>query len=78
MEQEYFELKITFKGGVEKKYRIQSSGPVDVPGLTGSIAGIVKMLMEGEDYPIITDAEGRLFALTNLSEILVIEARKVK
>ena len=80
MEQEYLELKFTFKGGVDKKYRIKADPgvPVDDAGLRGVIAGIVSMLHDKEDYPVMTDAEGRVFSIPNLSEIITIEARKVK
>jgi hypothetical protein len=73
------EIKFTFKGGVEKKYRVpvDEGTAVTDENLRGVIAGIVKMLHDS-DYPVMTDVEGRVFSIPNLSEIIAIEAKEFK
>jgi len=74
-QQQVMEMKIVFKGGTERKYYVAASDDITDDSLRGSIAGMIKMLHE-DDYPLITDKDGKVFCIPNLSEIIAIEARK--
>ena len=71
------ELRILFKGNVEKKYRLIPDNVVNDSTLRNTLGGILALYANG-DFPILTDEKGLVFCLPNASEIVTMEARLVK
>ena len=70
----HIELRFLFRGGTERKYTMPAEGEVNEDSLKATVANIIN-LMKDDDYPIMMDHSGRVLALPNLSELLVIEAK---
>ena len=72
------ELKFLFKDGTERKFKVAASSEITDDSLRGVVAGIVKMFVEDNDYPVMTDIDGRVFALPSLESMMLIEAREIQ
>ena len=71
------ELKVTFKGGLEKKWVLPADREVNDTNMRGVIGATIKM-MQDQDFPVVTDVDGRIFCLPNLPEIITLEIKEIK
>lgn len=78
MEYGAVELKFILDGGIERKYKLPATSEINDETMRGIIAGLIKLYVDDEDYPVLTDMDGRVFSVPSLSKVLAIEVRELK
>jgi hypothetical protein len=75
MEQKYLKLNFVWHGGYERSYIVPVIDEITNKSLTASIAGIMQ-LFKGNDCPLLTDKDGKVFCIPQPDQLIAIEAEE--